>query len=60
MTPTQSGTAAITAAGISSILGWIIPLVIHISPPADVVTALAALILWIGHAVAVRVGTKTP
>lgn len=51
MTPTQTGTAAVTTAGISAVLAWLLPLVAHVSPPADVVTALAALVFYVAHLV---------
>ena len=59
MTPTQSGTAGITTAGISAVLAWLLPLIVHVAPPADVTMALGALVLWVGHVVASRIGSAS-
>lgn len=59
MTPTQTGTAGITTAGIAAVLSWLLPLALHVSPPADVTMALGALVLWVGHLVTVQISGST-
>ena len=53
---TQTGTAVATVAGVGSVLSYVLPLVLHATPPGDVVMALAAGVVWIGHFISNRFG----
>lgn len=53
--PTTTGGIAVTAGMIASIVAWLAGLA-HVSMPAEVSGAIAALILWAAHVIAAEIG----